>query len=707
MKYFKTQTHNKQIKKKYLPVLFFIIIICFSAFKIRDTLSRSIFTVTLGSLYIEFLNEKAELINFVKNNKLNTVELRMSPNNFVRLQKERAKMASNFIITGEIFNPSNKTNYYPVRVNDSNSNSKGEIKLFGWNIDHFRDSDGHSFRIKFNGGSGYGNQKFNFINPRSRDFITDPLMNLIFKKLYKGIQITYEPVQVLLNKINYGILYKESFFDKYLIENNQRRESVIFEIVGDSIHYNHLGKDDVFLPLANQIKYEYLNNYDLFLEKINLDLAKAVILFSIITKDAHPLAGVNLHWYFNPASGLYEPTYRENFAYPIDKNSKYEIEKSTYTLLNSNKILKDLYNLKLKKNFENYLSNQLSKIDSFIKADNDYKSLKNKMIGFSRNIDDKEKIILENIKILKTNLNEEKYPNVKNSTEKIVINKDTLIKNNLTIKPNQELIIKKGVNLTLLDSYVRIYGKFEALGEKNHPINIKGIGTKKGTIYFNSDKKININYVNFESLSNLNSTFSQPASITFYECNNIVINNSSFKNNKSGDDFVNFFRSKNTSISNSSFSNILSDAIDSDFSELQINGVTFDNIGNDGLDGSESFIKISNSYFLNVKDKAISAGEKSEVKVIKCEFINNEIALVVKDQSKLYSENNILINNRLDFTSFKKKKIFFQPSSNFINTNIKNYLIEEGSKVLGLKNIIFIDDVESKLYGNIYGKSSK
>ena len=47
------------------------------------------------------------------------------------------------------------------------------------------------------------------------------------------------------------------------------------------------------------------------------------------------------------------------------------------------------------------------------------------------------------------------------------------------------------------------------------------------------------------------------------------------------------------------------------------------------------------------------------------------------------------------------------PSSNFINTNIKSYLIEEGSKVLGLKNIIFIDDVESKLYGNIYGKSSK
>ena len=93
--------------------------------------------------------------------------------------------------------------------------------------------------------------------------------------------------------------------------------------------------------------------------------------------------------------------------------------------------------------------------------------------------------------------------------------------------------------------------------------------------------------------------------------------------------------------------------------------------------------------------------------MIKCEFINNEIALVVKDQSKLYSENNILINNRLDFTSFKKKKIFFHPSSNFIDTKIKNYLIEDKSKVLGLKNVVFVNDVESKLYGNLYGKASK
>ena len=695
MKYFKT---NKHIKNKYFLVLFFVMILCFSIFIIKDILSRSIFTVTAGSLYIEFLNEKAEFINFVKKNKLNTVELKMSANNYVRMQKERAKMASNYIITGEVFNSSGTSNYYPVRVNDSNSKSKGEIKLFGMNPDHFRDSDGHSFRIKFNGSSGYGKQKFNFTNPRSRDYITDLLTNLIFKKIYKGIQINYEPVKVVLNKINYGILLKETFFDKYLIENNQRRESVIFEIMGDSIHFNHLGEDDAFLPLANEIKFEYLNNYNLFLDKIDVDLTKAVLALAMIINDNHPLSNINLHWYFNPATGLYEPTFREGFAYPITKKSEFRLE--------NNKIIYDLYNLKLNKNFENYLNDQLYKVDNFIKQDEDYLIFKNKMIGFSKKNEEKENIITENIKILKSQLVMEKKSFNDSYKEKIVISKDTVITNTFIIKKNQELVINKGVNLILSDAYLRIYGKFIANGDKNSPINISGTDTKTGTIYISTNDEVNFNYVNFKLLSNLNSPYSQPAALTFYECNNVVINNSSFSNNKSGDDFVNFFRSKNISISNSNLSNILSDAIDSDFSEIKINELVFNNIGNDGLDSSESNIEINDSYFSNINDKAISVGEKSEIKVTNCEFINNEIALVTKDGSKLYSINNRLINNKLDFTSFKKKKIFFHPSSSFINTNIENYLIEEKSKVLGIKNIVFVNDVESKLYGNMYGKAS-
>ena len=79
------------------------------------------------------------------------------------------------------------------------------------NPDHFRDVNGHSFRIKFDGELGYGNKKVNFLNPRSRDFITDPLINIIYSKLYEGIGINYKPYRIILNKSNYGILYQEDF----------------------------------------------------------------------------------------------------------------------------------------------------------------------------------------------------------------------------------------------------------------------------------------------------------------------------------------------------------------------------------------------------------------------------------------------------------------------------------------------------------------
>ena len=93
------------------------------------------------------------------------------------------------------------------------------------NSDHFRNPNSHSFRIKFNGLQGYGKKTLNFLNPRSRDFITDPLLNIIFNKLYNGIQINYKPYKLYFNKSDYGVYYSEDFFDKYLIE----------EIIGESL----------------------------------------------------------------------------------------------------------------------------------------------------------------------------------------------------------------------------------------------------------------------------------------------------------------------------------------------------------------------------------------------------------------------------------------------------------------------------------------
>ena len=694
MKYYKKAKTN--ISRIY--ILFFILVIIAIIFLTRDVLYRSLVTINLGSVYIELLNEKAEVINYLKNNEIKTVNISMSPNNYVRMQKERSSMVSNYVLKGNQWFGDN--NYFKVRYNDGISEDvKAEIKLFGMNPDHFRDSDGHSFRLRFDGKQGFGDKKVNFLNPRSRDFITDPLLNIIYGKLYGGLKINYKPVRVVLNKSNYGIFYMEDFFDKYFIEQNQKRESLIFEISNDSIYYNHLGEDESFLAIGTKLDQMYHNDYDSFIDKFDINKIKALIVLASVINDEHPLSDINMHWYYNNVTGLIEPTIREGF---VKTTTSINIDK----ILANNAIINDIYNKHINSDFLYDMKSDLALIKEIILNDKEYNNLKNKMIGFGKKIDEKENIILENIDILSNQLkNEEK------TEEKIVntiyINKDTTISGNYIVPKNTILKIREGVRIKLKNAYIKVFGEFRAIGTSNKPIIIEGIGRGSGTLFFNTEKSIIIQDVIFRNLTNANSGYNQPAAITFYECSSINILNSFFRGNLMGDDYINFFRSNNISINNATFMNVLYDAIDSDFSQLSIKNSTFEDIGNDAVDGSGSIIDIYNNSFYNVQDKAISAGEESFINISNSIFKLNEIALVSKDASKLISKNNLLENNIIDFASYKKKSFFGFPEAVFENTKIKNYLIEDNSIVEGLDTIIYTTNIESKLYGNLYGRASE
>ena len=694
MKYYKKAKTN--ISRIY--ILFFILVIIAIIFLTRDVLYRSLVTINLGSVYIELLNEKAEVINYLKNNEIKTVNISMSPNNYVRMQKERSSMVSNYVLQGNQWFGDN--NYFKVRYNDGISEDvKAEIKLFGMNPDHFRDSDGHSFRLRFDGKQGFGDKKVNFLNPRSRDFITDPLLNIIYGKLYGGLKINYKPVRVVLNKSNYGIFYMEDFFDKYFIEQNQKRESLIFEISNDSIYYNHLGEDESFLAIGTKLDQMYHNDYDSFIDKFDINKIKALIVLASVINDEHPLSDINMHWYYNNVTGLIEPTIREGF---VKTTTSINIDK----ILANNTIINDIYNKHINSDFLYDMKSDLALIKEIILNDKEYNNLKNKMIGFGKKIDEKENIILENIDILSNQLkNEEK------TEEKIVntiyINKDTTISGNYIVPKNTILKIREGVRIKLKNAYIKVFGEFTAIGTSNKPIIIEGIGRESGTLFFNTEKSIIIQDVIFRNLTNANSGYNQPAAITFYECSSINILNSFFRGNLMGDDYINFFRSNNISIDNATFMNVLYDAIDSDFSQLSIKNSTFEDIGNDAVDGSGSMIDIYDNSFYNVQDKAISAGEESFINISNSIFKLNEIALVSKDASKIISINNLLENNIIDFASYKKKSFFGFPEAVFENTKIKNYLIEDNSIVEGLDTIIYTTNIESKLYGNLYGRASE
>ncbi|MBT3793944.1 MAG: right-handed parallel beta-helix repeat-containing protein [Flavobacteriaceae bacterium] len=692
MKYLKK---NKSFFPPFKIILFAIIVSTIS-FINRDNLYRSLVTINLGSIYVEYLNSKAELINSFNRNSIKTVSISMSSNNYVRMQTERAKMVSNYISSGDLWTGNNQ--YFKVKVLDDSIKTKGEIRLFGMNPDHYRNSNAHSFRIKFDGKTGHGSRKFNYLNPRSRDFITDPLLNIIYSKISKGIKINYDLNRVILNKENYGLLLKEDFFDKYLIEQNQRRESVIFEIYNDSLKFNHIGDNNEFEGLAAELSSLYENKYDEFIQKIDVEKLKTILLLSLIINDVHPIGDGNMHWYYNSVNGFIEPTIREGFVYKLN-------DVNIDDIVSSNKLINDIYQNKIQSS-SGFISKQiLDSIRNIIKFDSTYNSFKQKMIGFEKKISQKENLIFENIDLIENTLNPNIY-NTNSDKKRIEIKNDTIISGEFIVNKNQVLIISKGVKLTLSNASIKIYGEFQAKGTLKKPIIIKG-DKESGTIFINSNKPVLVDHVKFIGLTNLKSSHNQPSSITFYECNKVEIFNSSFSNNLKGDDYVNFFRSKNISLKNLVFKNVISDAIDSDFSDLKISNSKFINIGNDAIDGSGSSIFIYNNSFTDVKDKAISAGEESFFLIKDSKFIKNEIALVSKDGSTLISENNLLQNNRVDFTSFVKKKYHGPSKSNFFKTKISSYLIEKNSLIQGLDSILYSADVESKLYGNLYGRASQ
>lgn len=686
---------NRGLNLKPLLILGSMILIFSLMFK--EIIYRSLFTVNLGGLYVSYLNYKSDIINTFSDNEVNILEISMSPNNYVRLQKERGLILSNYVINGTQWTSDNQ--YFKSEVLINKRKSKSEIKLFGMNADHYRNPRGFSFRLKYNGGEGFGNKKVNLMNPRSRDFNTDVLSNIIFYELSNGIKINYDFFKVIFNKSNYGYYLKEDFFDKYLIEENNRRESVIFEVLKDSIHFNHIGDDDEFLNLSQEIEDLYRNNYEDFLKLFDIEKIKTILLISLIINDHHPLLDINLHWIHNPVTGLFEPTFREGFINPI---IDFKLNNLNYPNL-----INDLYERFIKDDFNKFVEISLPQVKKIILHNSDYKDFKKKMTGFKDQIETRENVILENIAII-NKLFKNSSENHDYYEQKLInITKDTIISDNWKIKPNEKLIIKNGVHLTLKSAYLRITGELEILGNKNSKVYISSPKEESSTIYIQSKKPVKIYHTIFQNLSNKKAPYNQPSSITFYETPDIKISDSEFNSNISGDDFLNFFRCDNVNISNTLIKNSYSDAIDSDFSTIKVTNSVFENIGNDAIDGSGSEIIINNSKFLFCKDKAISAGEKSVFEVNNCEIINNEIGIVSKDQSIVISNNNELDNNRLDLAVFKKKKIYSFPTFINHNTIFKNYLIEKKSHIKGFDNVVYNANVEEKLYGNLYGKSTE
>ena len=81
MKYYK----SSKAKISYLLLLVFSITLISSLYVLRGPVYRSIVTINLGSLKVDYMNSKANFLSSIRGANLETVSVNMSPNNFVKM----------------------------------------------------------------------------------------------------------------------------------------------------------------------------------------------------------------------------------------------------------------------------------------------------------------------------------------------------------------------------------------------------------------------------------------------------------------------------------------------------------------------------------------------------------------------------------------------------------------------------------------------
>ena len=223
----------------------------------------------------------------------------------------------------------------------------------------------------------------------------------------------------------------------------------------------------------------------------------------------------------------------------------------------------------------------------------------------------------------------------------------------IKIAPNKSLVIQGNLRLNGLISAVHVrplsdkpFGVFAVLGNGKTKVNINGLVIEGGSEAF-------FRGIHFSG------------QLSLYHHKKVVIQNSSI-NNSMSDDGLNI-KYGNVIINNNTFANNFSDQVDLDFVSGEVKNNSFfikHSIGKtdkfssngDGLDLSGSEVIISNNTFDGFRDKAISKGESTKVKIENNTIKNSFSAIVIKDGSDVRVRKNELINNVSNIRSYVKKR---------------------------------------------------
>ena len=289
------------------------------------------------------------------------------------------------------------------------------------------------------------------------------------------------------------------------------------------------------------------------------------------------------------------------------------------------------------------------------------------------------------------------------SNKNININESIIIPKNYTVNflPGSEIVFSK-------QGHIISYSSLNIIGTIEEPIifksnfdnnsNSKEIHYGYGILVMNSK---NISYVDNVIFKNMHYPdiklgYGLMGSVNFYNTN-VNIQNTEFKDNLSGDDYLNIINS-NFEIKNVKFVNSKFDSIDLDFSKGIMEDVYIINSGNDGIDFSGSEAELKNIFIEKVGDKGVSVGEKSQVLIENLNIKKTNIGIASKDLSTLNVQNMNIYESQIIAAAYQKKSEygpgFIKIDNIFKENNTTNYLSEKNSKIIVNNELISTTSVD-------------
>ena len=675
-----------------------------------------------------------------------TLKIDMSETEFQSLSKEwNIHYKNKYRING---NPwIDKKGKYKARIKHLNGSKnkwiKGEIAMMGMLPDHHGNFERMSLKLKLKGNNRLFNKKaFALVLPETRSYFVDQLMNQAYYELHQGLRINTTPIWVQFRKNKPVVMLLEDKFDKYLIEGNQRRESILFEkgLFGHLRDIPGIEDQDIDLAcnaeLSDSARQSQLS---LFVSRVFNDSLKGPFEFmdhekvlsiwalGMVASSWHHWVDINMHWYYNPVNHKFEPTVREvnidpNWRLIGDlksfENRKNAYQKYLHKIQNEIVMGRPNFLVSYGKWGEKHIPNFWMKLDKevgkaarkILKITPSYTEAKMPLEetaakSYQNNI----AFLTEQAKRLAFIGSKE---NLEFNKELIEVNGSTCYQDFVEFHSNTHLHIKPGTHITFKgkNGGLIIYGAAHFEGTANNPIIIEAPNGHDASIFIESKDSVVLEHVIFKGLSNLQKgVWKTPSSITIHQTKNVIIANCTFEENRRGDDYLNLFGCDDFTIKNCLFRNVKSDAFDSDFSNGRVDNTHFQRIGNDGIDGSGSDIRISNCTFDQIKDKAVSSGEKSNFTLQNSTITNSEIGLVSKDLSRLIVSNTAIKKVRLGAAIFQKKPEYGPAELQLDqDLNTYHYLVEKGSQIEHKGNkTTWSKNVKKLLYGNEYGSATQ